>query len=549
MIVAAATVTGLAVWKAVWRPSDVLLFAALAAFGAAAMELTRRNTEPAGLIKDVYGIWQIPMALLLPPVYCLAAPVVTYTLLQLRTHRTIAHRQVFSAATSALSLGVASLTFHAVHAHASMPLLWLVAAAGTAVEWSVATTVLITVAVWLSDRTLSVRDRLLSREALLNDGCEIATGVLIAGALAGVGMVLLLPALPLVIILQRSFRHTQLQSAVRLDADTGLLTPAAWRAESAVHLAHARRTGDPIAVALADLDHCQAITAAHGWQAGDAVLGMVAHTLRAGLRASDLIGRIGGEEFAILLPATTAAEALEVGDRLRRSLAAQTTPAPPDGPPVHVTISIGIAATADPSSRDLTDLLAAADAALSQAKDSGRDRVCLSPDPAAQEPDPEADQDGAAAVSGPDEIAAARRELGTQLSAWRAKAKLTQQELGRRVGYSRSTVANAETGQSKSAAFWTAMDRAVGAGGSLTAASARIEASVTAARRQATRRAWVARAQTAGQDVVAGIPQDGDLAVQDSSCPRCGEPLTVTTRVIATVIPQAAAAESSNPIP
>jgi diguanylate cyclase (GGDEF)-like protein len=545
VIAVAAGVTGFTVWRAVWRPDNLLLFAILAVFGAAAMELTRRITEPAGFIKDVHGIWHIPIALLLPPVYCLAAPIITYTLLQLRTHRTIAHRQVFSAATSALSLGAASLTFQALRAHASMPPLWLAAAAGTAVVWSAANTGLIMSAVWLSDRTFNVRALVLSREPLLNDGCEIATGVLIAGAIARPGAILLIPALPLVITLQRSFRHAQLRSEARLDADTGLLTSAAWRAEAAVHLAHARRTGDPVAVALTDVDHSRAITVAHGWQAGDAVLAMAASTLRAGLRESDVIGRMSGQMCAIFLPSTTAAEALQVAERLRRSLAAQTVPTPEGTPPVHVTISMGIAAAAQPGTQDLADLLLAADSALSQAKESGRDRVCLSsPGPADQQPD----RDAAGPVRGLEDIADMRRELGEQLSNWRKRASMTQQELAKITGFSRSTVANAETGQGGAAAFWAAADRAVRAAGSLAAGWTRIEAANAAARRRRDRRAWVARAETAGPSVAAGIPENGAMAIQDSACPNCGEPLTVTTQVIATVIPQSAA-DPAGPLP
>jgi diguanylate cyclase (GGDEF)-like protein len=329
-----------------------------------------------------------------------------------------------------------------------------------------------------------------------------------------------------------------LQSAVRLDAGTGLLNAAAWRAEAVVQLAQAQRTGAAVAVALADLDHCRAVNDTHGWQAGDAVLGAVAATLRTGLRPYDLIGRFGDDEFAILLPGTTAAEALQVGDRLRRSLAAQTTPTGPGRQPVHVTMSIGIAATSDPGSRDLTDLLAAATRALWQAKSAGRDRVCVSADSArAGEPGP-----GGPEVEGPansrEQIATARRELGIQLATLRTEAGLTQIELARRAGYSRSAIANAENGQAMSASFWASVDRAAGAGGRLVDTHARIEASVAAARRRATRQAWVERAEAAGPGVAGAIPEDGSRAVQDSACPRCGLALTVTTQVIATVIPQ-----------
>jgi diguanylate cyclase (GGDEF)-like protein len=377
-IAAAAAVTG-------WRARDLWLFGLLVAFGAAAVELTRRTTEPAGLIKDVHGIWQLPIALLLPPVYCLVAPVVTFGILQIRTRRTVVHRRVFSAAATGLSLGAASVAFHLLlpgpprlsAGAGARPLLWLLAAVACGLLWSAASKVLVMTAVRMSDRTASVRTQLLAREPLLNDACELSAGVLLAGTVAGAGLVLLLPALPLVILLQRSFRQAQLVSAARVDPKTGLLNAAAWRTEATIALAHAARTGAPVAVAIADLDHFKAVNDTHGHLAGDAVLAAAAASLRGGLRPYDLIGRFGGEEFTILFPDTGAAEAEAVADRLRAALAGQAFPAGDGGGTLHITVSIGVAATTDPGGRDLTDLLAAADAALYAAKTGGRDTVRL----------------------------------------------------------------------------------------------------------------------------------------------------------------------------
>ncbi len=383
---AAVSGAGAAATLTTWRARDAVLFAVLVCFGAAAMELTRRTTEPAGLIKDVHGIWQLPVALLLPPVYCLAAPVVTFTMLQLRTRRTIAHRQVFSAAASGVSLAAASAAFHLLRSGLQLApapgggqvLGWLLAAAGCAVLGSLISKVLIMTAVKASDRTVSARQQLFAREPILNDSCEICAGLLLAAAVAAVSWVLLLPALPLAITLQRSFRHTQLLSAARTDDKTGLLNAAAWRAEATVQLAHAQRTRTPLAVAIADLDHFKTINDARGHLAGDAVLAAAAATLRAGLRPYDLLGRFGGEEFTLLLPGTGAAEALQVADRLRSNLAAQAIPAGAAREPLRITISIGIAVTAGVGSNDLTDLLTAADAALYCAKADGRNVVRLS---------------------------------------------------------------------------------------------------------------------------------------------------------------------------
>src|ERR1700722_17505797 len=92
---------------------DLEVFGVLLAFGVATVELTRRTGEPAGLIKDLHGVWYLPAALLLPPLYGLIAPVPILVLSQLRIRRTLVYRRVFSAAAVGLSMGAASLVFHA----------------------------------------------------------------------------------------------------------------------------------------------------------------------------------------------------------------------------------------------------------------------------------------------------------------------------------------------------------------------------------------------------------------------------------------------------
>lgn len=465
---------------------------------------------------------------MLPPVYSLAATAVTFTLLQARTRRVIAHRRVFSAAANGLVLAAVSVLFHALPVN-GRPWLWLLAAAGCAVLWEVASQALVISAVWLSDRTVSVRRQLLSRGALAGDAAEIAGGLVIAGAITGAGLILLVPALPLVVALQRSFRRTQLQGAARLDAQTGLLTPVAWRAEAEVQLARAQRSGAPLAVAIADLDHLQGVNTRYGYQTGDAVLAAAGVIVRASLRPYDLAGRFGGEEFVMLLPATTAGEALAITGQLRAAVAGHPVPAEPGQPPAHITASIGIAHIDDPVGADLTDLLATADAALYQAKRRGPDQVYLSRNqPGAPGPGTEAtgsnptDRDMQR-----QEIAAARRALGEQLAAARMRTQMSQRELGHRAGYSRSTIASAEAGEPLSGEFWRRVDRAVGAEGALIGGHARTEAAMTVARQRAARLAWWARTEPGGATA------DSGLIAVENACPSCGAALTLAAQVIA----------------
>ncbi|MBQ5948488.1 GGDEF domain-containing protein [Massilia sp. ST3] len=139
-------------------------------------------------------------------------------------------------------------------------------------------------------------------------------------------------------------------------------------------LALAKRYGRPLAVCMLDIDHFKRVNDHFGHPAGDALIREVSKACSSELRASDYFGRVGGEEFVCVMPETTEEEARACAERMRLAVAAIRL-ATPAGP-VRCTISIGIAAL-EPAHVDFGVLLAAADAALYQAKESGRDRVVL----------------------------------------------------------------------------------------------------------------------------------------------------------------------------
>lgn len=121
---------------------------------------------------------------------------------------------------------------------------------------------------------------------------------------------------------------------------------------------------------LCDLDNFKDVNDTRGHAAGDAVLQDIAYVMRAELRASDTIYRVGGEEILVILPSADREAAVEIAERLRRTVRDRR----PAG--VGVTISIGVAVSkSGPVSTD--DLVSRADAALYSAKDLGRDRVCV----------------------------------------------------------------------------------------------------------------------------------------------------------------------------
>jgi len=168
----------------------------------------------------------------------------------------------------------------------------------------------------------------------------------------------------------RKQREDELVRAATTDPLTGLLNRAAFHRAAAEAAASARR-GVPGALAILDLDHFKRINDTHGHAAGDAALLMLADLLRENLRPEDAIGRIGGEEFAILFRGLTLAAATPIADRLRQRLEGKRFAT--DEGSAGVTMSAGLA-TLDPD-RGVEAAFRLADAALYAAKRKGRNRI------------------------------------------------------------------------------------------------------------------------------------------------------------------------------
>jgi len=370
-------------WRNLWLCGTLLLCTALT------VELTKRLGENAGLIKDVYTVWELPLAILLPPVYALVAPIFRFTLTQVRIRRIPLHRRVFSAAVVGLANASASLVFHAITGQGfgttpgvgSPAALWLVAVAVAAVTlWTVNTSLLFP-AIKGADPTVSLRQLYLARESVQNDVAELCVAILVTLGIAVTPLTILF-AFPFVTLLQRSFRHVQLVNASRVDTKTGLLNAGTWEREAATEVARAVRTHTSLAVALIDIDHFKAVNDSFGHLAGDRALRTIARALPIFLREYDLVGRFGGEEFALLLPQAKALDAYRIAERIRTHIGSMpiTVSDDPGAEPVRLSISVGVAVLGARDSRSdvqLTELLAAADGALYQAKRNGRDQVCV----------------------------------------------------------------------------------------------------------------------------------------------------------------------------
>jgi diguanylate cyclase (GGDEF)-like protein len=163
----------------------------------------------------------------------------------------------------------------------------------------------------------------------------------------------------------------QLRVEAMHDSLTGLLNHAAFLDVLDKEIARARRQQTPLAVIMADLDHFKEINDRYGHLVGDIVLRETARRLRTSLRASDVIGRYGGEEFVVAAPGCSTADAEALAERFRSSICDLPIDVPTGR--IDLTMSLGVAAAMSASA----NLLSVADEALYRAKHAGRNRIEL----------------------------------------------------------------------------------------------------------------------------------------------------------------------------
>ncbi len=175
-------------------------------------------------------------------------------------------------------------------------------------------------------------------------------------------------------------KQKELERLTRLDGLTGLYNRNTFVELTRKELQRAQRQGSATAILLLDLDHFKQVNDTWGHPAGDAVLKHVAALVSSSIRSTDLAGRLGGEEFIVLLPGTSAEAGRKIAEKIRARL--EATPTAWENIRIPHTASIGLSGTSAAEKRDFESLYSDADKALYVAKQRGRNRVIASAGPA-----------------------------------------------------------------------------------------------------------------------------------------------------------------------
>ena len=176
------------------------------------------------------------------------------------------------------------------------------------------------------------------------------------------------------IAVQRAKLHEEVQRLAVRDGLTGLFNYSYFHQQLALELTRVKRAGTPVALILMDLDHFKQFNDTYGHPTGDLLLKRLAEVLTDTVRAVDLTARMGGEEFAILLPETDKAGAQLVAEKLRAAVESAEFFGNAAAPVVHQTVSVGVASYPEDAKRQ-DELVRRADQALYRAKSGGRNRV------------------------------------------------------------------------------------------------------------------------------------------------------------------------------
>jgi len=323
--------------------------------------------------------WALAAAVLLPTWWLLPVVVVTYSHAWWRGLRVTPWKWIGSAAYVILAGLAAAIAARAVLGDQSdlmrgdglTGLLGVLAAAGA---FLVVETVLFHGSAYLNDAA----DETWLRQTLASPSFYLTeTGVLLVGGLsaaiwtAGAWFIVLL--VPVYLMAQRAALHEPLRERAEHDDKTSTLRFESWRRLAMTAASRCERRGRSWCVLFADLDYFKRFNDTWGHLVGDDALAVVAEAIRAELRAGDLLGRFGGEEFCVFLPDVALADAGRIAERIRDRVSTAAIPAA-----LPVTISIGAAVVMPGEDHlEFVSVLTAADRALFRAKNDGRNRTSV----------------------------------------------------------------------------------------------------------------------------------------------------------------------------
>lgn len=333
---------------------------------------------------NMSSVWTLSAALLTSPALTALAVAVLYIHLWARSWYPVSgvhpYRVVFNTSVVILSCQVAGVLARKVPGFSLYPAqpIDLLSLAAVIVGYWLVNSTLAAVALLLLGEQRTFRDLLGNWHENSVEYATLCVGMLTAAVLLWRPWlaVLMLPPLQ---VLHRSVLIRQLEHAATVDEKTGLLNAASWHSLATAQFERARRLGRTLGLLMVDLDHFAMVNERFGREVGDHVLHAVGETMRREARSGDLCGRLGGEEFVILLTDTEIEDAVDRADRVcqqvRSLCLADTVPDEVEGlDRVGLSASIGVASYPD-AGLELDEVLLAADNALFAAKDAGRDRA------------------------------------------------------------------------------------------------------------------------------------------------------------------------------
>jgi diguanylate cyclase (GGDEF)-like protein len=383
----AGTISLTPVTRLDWIWFWLLVLAAVAHLEASRhIERLREISSEGSPHNHLQSVWFFAGVLLLPPPLIAALLVISYGHSWVRVYRrrAVAHRKVFSAATVVLACAAAYAVLAAIYPGTDQSFavaldgpMALVAVTAAGALYRLVNYGLVVLVLIATNPDRPARKALghASDQLMIAGAVGLATGIAVVMTTRPWWTPLLIVT---VLALHTGLLLPQFRAAPRPDGKTGLFEPTFWADLTNDELDRARRLNGTLGVLLIDLDHFKRVNDGYGHLAGDVVLRAVADAIKHAVRGHDMVGRYGGEEFAVVLPGLKADGVHAAAERVRTAIAALAVSVPDlDGDTRVVrglTASVGAAVYPDHGT-ERTSLLLAADAALYDAKTGGRDRT------------------------------------------------------------------------------------------------------------------------------------------------------------------------------